>query len=85
MSRLMHGDEAVAYRAVIVETHEGGSEPKEYVTFVGPYVTVGTAKAAITWAVRKAERYGRWGIWGTDVTVTGHVEKSSIVWERVDG
>ncbi len=86
MSRLLHGDEAVAYRAVIVRAHSEyigrdgeRREADEYVTYAGPFGTVGAAKAAITKARRDAARWPR--EWTT--TVTGTVQQSSMVWEDV--
>ena len=86
MSRLLHGDEAVAYRAVIVRAHSEyigrdglRRDYEEYVTYAGPFGTVGAAKAAITKARRDAARWPR--EWTT--TVTGKVQCTPLGWEDV--
>jgi len=90
MGRLMHGDEAVAYRAVITTTHPADPESEYesdrtehvYTSYAGPYGTKGAARAAITRTKREATWRGSWR--RTTPVVTGHVERSSITWERID-
>lgn len=79
MSRILHGDESAVYRAVITMAYpeDGGYWAGHVSTeHVGPYATIGAAKTALTRAKREST-YGR------ARTVTGHVEKASLAWERV--
>ncbi len=85
MGRLMHGDEAVAYRAVIITTrpadldseYEFNRVERSSTSYAGPYSTEGAARAAIT----RARREATWR--RVTSVVTGHVERSSIAWERI--
>jgi hypothetical protein len=86
MSRTMHGDQAQAFRAVIVTTvPESGPfrVPSTTTTYAGPYATKGAARAAITREQIDQDRRAHWRGDGNRPTVTGHVEASSITWTRL--
>ena len=78
----MHGDEAIAYRAVITTTtpadpeseYESERTERSYTSYAGKYGTPGAARAAIT----RARREARWrASWRKEPdVVTGHVERS---------
>jgi hypothetical protein len=87
MSRTMHGDQAQAFRAVIVVTiPESGPFrlPSTTTTYAGPYATKGAARAAITRELIDQNRRAHWRGDGNKPTVTGHVEMSSVVWTKVE-
>jgi hypothetical protein len=86
MSRTMHGDQAQAFRAVIVATYppvDPLRPPHVATTYAGPYATAAAARGAISREQRaQARRY-----WRDDSrcpTVTGHVESSSITWTKLE-
>lgn len=74
MPRIMHTDDAVAYR-VVMEYYQIDAAGFEVVTFTqahGPFSTLGAAKAART-------RDRAW----SGYQKRGRIERSSIKWEEV--
>lgn len=80
MRRRMEGPNSAVYRAVIVRV-ETIPKPNTFVTYAGPFLTEGAAKAAITNAQGRMEHRQRFGSYA-GITITGCVEKSTG-WEKV--
>jgi hypothetical protein len=91
MSRRMKGDESAAFRAVVwVVPYEGEAWVSGH---YGPYATESAAKGRLTVKVEEGKSsasYRARGWWDDDAAhkpedaVTGHIERSSVEWKRVE-
>lgn len=93
MARTMDGADTAAFRAVITTTDEANPDSpyesyrveRSYTLYAGPYRTIGAAKGALTREQGEAAyRNASLADWSQRRTVTGHIERSSTVWERVE-
>lgn len=78
-------DDSHTYRAVVTTktVYEDGRPDRNYTEIFGPYQTKGAAKGQITRESDRVIRYNRYHRGYTEV-VSGHVEKSSTKWEKVE-